>query len=76
MITVLGLFKESQLTTVLCFCAEYCTFTEPLATQKDKIWVSVNHWYTLIDAWERGRGAVTFDILSCLILQKAELRGL
>ena len=50
MITVLGLFEESQLTTVLCFCAEYCTFTEPLATQKYKIWVPVNHRYTLIDA--------------------------
>ena len=76
MITVLGLFEESQLTTVLCFCAEYCIFTEPLTTQKYKIWIPVNHWYILIDAWERGRGVVTFDILSYLILQRAELRGL
>ena len=40
----------------MCSCAEYCTFAEPLATQKYEIWIPVKCWYIPIECWDVGWG--------------------
>ena len=40
----------------MCSCAQYCTFTESLASQKYKTWIPVKCWYISIECLEKGGG--------------------